>query len=152
MLELYIEFEFHRVSNCPVRAGIKLNFCSSISRFDSSNTSFSGFFELEFSRVGILKVKTRRVFEFRVVRSGTTIYIISTSLPAQTLFLQFVDRETAYFHHHSGSKILYDSTSRRTDALKHLWGPESQLHTDLDTCSSLYQNHSKTKQIQKNYF
>ena len=76
----YIEFKFHRVSNCRVQACIKLNFCSSISSFGSSITSFSGFFELEFSRVRGLRVKTLPVFEFRVVRSSTskcnqTIYL-----------------------------------------------------------------------------
>ena len=71
---LYIEFEFHRVSNYRVRACIKLDFCSSISSFGSSNTSFSGFFELEFSRVWVLRVKARRVFEFRVARSSTSKY------------------------------------------------------------------------------
>ena len=45
---LYIEFEFHRVSNCRVRVCIKLDFCSSISSFGLSNTSFLGFFELEY--------------------------------------------------------------------------------------------------------
>ena len=38
------EFEFHRVSNCRVWTFIKLNFCSSISSFGSSNTSFLSFF------------------------------------------------------------------------------------------------------------
>ena len=40
---IYIEFEFHRVSNCRVWASIKLDFCSSISSFGSSNSSFSIF-------------------------------------------------------------------------------------------------------------
>ena len=43
-----------------------LDFCSSISSFSLSNASFSGFFELEFSQVWLLKVKTLWV-------SGTTI-------------------------------------------------------------------------------
>ena len=37
---LYIEFEFHRVSNCRVRACIKLDFCSSVG---SSNEFFRFF-------------------------------------------------------------------------------------------------------------
>ena len=41
---LYIEFEFHQVSNCRVPACIKLDFCLSISSFGSSDTSFSGFY------------------------------------------------------------------------------------------------------------
>ena len=49
-------------------------FCSSISSFASSNTGFSGFFELKFSRVWVLRVKTRRIFEFRVAQSGTNCY------------------------------------------------------------------------------
>ena len=69
---LYIEFEFHRVSNCWVRACIKLDFCLSISSFGLSNTSFSGFFELKFSRIWVLRVNARRLFEFRVACSSTT--------------------------------------------------------------------------------
>ena len=38
------------------------------------NTSFSGFFEINFSRVWVLMVKARRVFEFRVPRCSTTIH------------------------------------------------------------------------------
>ena len=53
----YIEFEFHQVSNRRVRAFIKLDFCSSISCFGLSNTSFLGIFELQFSRVWVLWVK-----------------------------------------------------------------------------------------------
>ena len=41
---LFIELQFHRVSNCRVRTCMMLNFCS-------SNMSFSGYIELEFSRV-----------------------------------------------------------------------------------------------------
>ena len=74
---LYIEFKFHRVSNCRVQACIKLNFCSSISSFGSSITSFSGFFELEFSQVWVLRVKAGRVFEFGVARSSTCIYYVT---------------------------------------------------------------------------
>ena len=69
---LFIELEFHWVSNCQVRTCIKLDFCLSILSLGFSYKSFSGFFELEFSRVRILRVKTRRVFEFRVARSGTS--------------------------------------------------------------------------------
>ena len=36
--------------------------------FGSINTIFSGFFKLVFSRVGVLRVKTSRVFEFRVAQ------------------------------------------------------------------------------------
>ena len=59
---LFIKFEFHRVSNCRVWIWVKLNFCSSISSFGLHNMSFSGFFELEFSRNLVLRVKTCRVF------------------------------------------------------------------------------------------
>ena len=52
---LFIEVEFNWVSTCPVRTCIKLDFCSSISSFGASNMSFSGFFELEFSQVWVLK-------------------------------------------------------------------------------------------------
>ena len=69
---LFIEFEFHQVSNFRVRTCIKLDFCSSILCLGSSNTDFPGFFVLDFSRVWVLRVKTRRVFEFRVARSSTS--------------------------------------------------------------------------------
>ena len=39
----FIEFEFHRVSNCRVRTCIMLEFCLSISSSSSRNMSFSGF-------------------------------------------------------------------------------------------------------------
>ena len=67
---LFIKFEFHQVSNCQVGTCIKFKFCSSTLSFGSSNTSFSGFLVLEFSWVWVLRVKTFRVFEFRVGRSG----------------------------------------------------------------------------------
>ena len=70
---LFIESEFHQVSNCWVRTCTKLDFCSSISNFGSSNMSFSGFFKLDFSGVWVLRVKTCQVFEFRVARSGFKI-------------------------------------------------------------------------------
>ena len=54
----------------------QLGFCSSISSFGSSNTRFSGFFQLEFSRIWVLRVKTRRVFEFQVALSVTNTYTI----------------------------------------------------------------------------
>ena len=41
---LFIEFEFHQVSDCRVRTCVNLDFCSSILSFGSSNMSFSGFF------------------------------------------------------------------------------------------------------------
>ena len=75
---LFIKFEFHRVSNCWVRTYIKLEFRLHILNFGSSNTSFSGFIELDFSRVWVLRVKTRRVFEFWVARLGTRFYMQSS--------------------------------------------------------------------------
>ena len=72
MSSLYIECESHRVSNCRVRACINLDFCTSISSFGSSDTSFYSFFELEFSRVWNLRVNARRVSEFRVAHSSTS--------------------------------------------------------------------------------
>ena len=45
---LFIEYKFQRVLNCRDPTCIKLEFCSSISSFGSSNARFSGFFELEF--------------------------------------------------------------------------------------------------------
>ena len=68
---LFIELEFHRVSNCWVRTWVKLNFCLSISSFGSSDMSFAGFFELKFSRVWGLRGKTHQEFEFWVAWSGT---------------------------------------------------------------------------------
>ena len=70
----FIEFEFQQVSNCRVRTCIKLECCFSISNYGSSNLSLQIFFELEFSRVWVLWIKTRWVFEFRVARSGTSNY------------------------------------------------------------------------------
>ena len=41
---LFIEFEFHQVSNCRVRTSIKLECCFSILSYGSSITSFYIFF------------------------------------------------------------------------------------------------------------
>ena len=74
---LFIEYKFQRVSNCRVWTCIKLEFCHSICSFGMSNASFSGFFELEFYWVWVLRFKTHWVFEFWVALSGTTKYIAS---------------------------------------------------------------------------
>ena len=44
---LFIEFEFHQVSNCRVRTCIKLECCFSISNYGSSNLSLQNFFRAQ---------------------------------------------------------------------------------------------------------
>ena len=70
----FVEFqtvEFEHVSSS----------CLSNSSFGLSDTSFSGFIELQFNRVWVLKVKTGRVFKFPVACSSTNLYQIAFQDP-----------------------------------------------------------------------
>ena len=71
---LFIDFEFQRLSNCPFQTCIKIDFCLRILSVGSSNTSFLSFFELEFSWVWVVRLKTRLVFKVWVAQPGTIIW------------------------------------------------------------------------------